>query len=115
MPHSTIFQKSIWMDAEPYSPTGNRRIISTNSIASPSGVETTPPDIASTIRCCRAHSNHALTSAVTVLLPFAPLLQELMNSPVGLSHQHKSDRTGYICPMLINHPQTWLLVNQQQL
>ncbi|MFN6560848.1 MAG: hypothetical protein RMY28_013830 [Nostoc sp. ChiSLP01] len=44
--------------------------------------ETTPYDITSTIRCFLAHSNHALTSAVTVFLPFALLLQELINRPV---------------------------------
>ncbi|MBE9209722.1 hypothetical protein IQ244_25160 [Nostoc sp. LEGE 06077] len=52
---------------------------------------TTPPDIANTILSLRAHSNQALTSAVTVFLPLAPLLQELMNSPVGLSHHLESD------------------------
>ncbi|MBU7586868.1 MAG: hypothetical protein KAF91_29125, partial [Nostoc sp. TH1S01] len=70
-----------------HSSTGYLRIISANSTASPSTVYTIPPDIASTILCRRAHSNHALTSAVTVFLLLAPVLHELMNRPVGLSHQ----------------------------
>ncbi len=67
-----------------HSPTENRRIISANATASPSGVYTTSPDIAITILCFYAQSNQSFTADLTCAdSGFRPSLQAATNTACG--------------------------------
>nr|WP_322657108.1 hypothetical protein [Dendronalium sp. ChiSLP03b]MDZ8203439.1 hypothetical protein [Dendronalium sp. ChiSLP03b] len=67
-----------------HSPTGNRRIISCNATASPSGVYTTSPDIAITILCRLAHSKGAIAPQLSCCASgFRSYLQAATNTASG--------------------------------